>query len=142
GCRRRTDPGSPVPRCRSRPRSRTAPAVARPAAPGSTAPAARPPNRSPDDPSPALAPPGPWAGPLTDSVDRYSMTVNRRPGRSSVRSSVSEQPPQLADLQIAPPVALGVHVTDRLRREIVSGQIPPGTHLVEGQIGSATRRVR
>ena len=47
---------------------------------------------------------------------------------------MSEQPPQLADLQIAPPVALGVHVTDRLRREIVSGQIPPGTHLVEGRL--------
>ncbi|MFC7625698.1 GntR family transcriptional regulator [Microlunatus sp. GCM10028923] len=38
------------------------------------------------------------------------------------------------DLQIAPPVALGVHVTDRLRREIVSGQIPAGTHLVEGRL--------
>lgn len=38
------------------------------------------------------------------------------------------------DLQIAPPVALGVHVTDRLRREIVSGEIPPGTHLVEGRL--------
>ncbi|SDS26443.1 GntR family transcriptional regulator [Microlunatus soli] len=38
------------------------------------------------------------------------------------------------DLQIAPPVALGVHVTDRLRREIVSGELPSGTHLVEGKL--------
>jgi GntR family transcriptional regulator of gluconate operon len=38
------------------------------------------------------------------------------------------------DFQIAPPVALGVHVTDRLRRRIVSGELAPGTHLVEGRL--------
>ena len=38
------------------------------------------------------------------------------------------------DLQIAPPVALGVHVTERLRREIVSGELAAGTHLVEGKL--------
>lgn len=38
------------------------------------------------------------------------------------------------ELLIAPPVALGVHVTDRLRRQIVAGKIAPGTHLVEGRL--------